>query len=78
MKYKFEQIDITSLNPEEMVCAVPVLFTLLAKMVTQDDAQKLDQLYRLIDSALECNKETSCHDQIALVGKVAKFSLSGE
>ncbi|WP_237388428.1 hypothetical protein [Xenorhabdus sp. Sc-CR9] len=76
MQYEFEKIKVNELNPEEMTYAVPVLFSLLAKMVTEDDPEKLVQLYRLLDKAIEFNENASCRDQIALVGQITKFSLS--
>ncbi|PHM31307.1 hypothetical protein [Xenorhabdus innexi] len=76
MQYEFEKIKVNGVNPEDMAYAVPVLFSLLAKMITEDDPEKLVRLYGLLDKAIEFNENASCRDQIALVGQITKFSLS--
>ncbi|MDX7993059.1 hypothetical protein [Xenorhabdus littoralis] len=78
MSYEFEKIKIDELNPEDMVYAVPALFTILAKMVTNNDSAKLDQFYKLFDKILENNGDGKSRDAIAAIGQITKYSLSGE
>lgn len=79
MSYKFEAIDDSSIipDPKKMASAMAVLFPLLAHVATNNDREKIEELYRLFDLALEWNKETTCHDQIALIAKSTKFFLDG-
>ncbi|MDL9981745.1 MULTISPECIES: hypothetical protein [Providencia] len=79
MSYKFEDIDDSSisLDPQKMASATAVLFPLLAHIATNNDREKIEELYKLFDLALEWNKETTCHDQIALIAKSTKFFLDG-
>ncbi|CBJ79834.1 hypothetical protein XBJ2_2270001 [Xenorhabdus bovienii str. Jollieti] len=76
MSYEFEKIKVDEINLEDMTYAVPVLFTILAGMVTNKEPEKLDQLYKLFDKVLENNEDGTSRESIALVGQITKFSLS--
>ncbi|MDX7988489.1 hypothetical protein FE392_14300 [Xenorhabdus sp. 12] len=78
MSHEFEKIKINELNKEDMSYAVLALFTILAKMVTNNDSEKLDQLYKLFDKILENNGDGKSRNAIAAVGQITKYSLSGE
>jgi len=59
-----------------MAIATPALFTLLAKLITDGNEDKKEQLFQLLDKAFEWNRHLPVAEQIALVAQVAKASLS--
>ncbi|OBU07776.1 hypothetical protein [Morganella psychrotolerans] len=78
MEYEFEKYTGVTIVPEDMVYATPVLFAILASLVAGDSEEKQDKLYKLIDKAIEMNKETSSAAQLAVAGQFAKMALSGK
>ncbi|WIV89820.1 hypothetical protein [Proteus appendicitidis] len=60
-----------------MAHAIPLLFSLLAKLIT-DDKNKEERLFRMLDKALEWNKELPVKEQIVLIGQTTKMALTGK
>ncbi|QEZ91941.1 hypothetical protein [Proteus sp. CD3] len=61
-----------------MAHAIPLLFSLLAKLITDDDKNKEERLFRMLDKALEWNKELPVKEQIVLIGQTTKMALTGK
>ncbi|HAT1528941.1 hypothetical protein [Morganella morganii] len=78
MPYEFEKFEGAGIDTTEMAYATPVLFAILAKLITAEDKDKQNRLYELIDEAIEMNKDATCADQIAIAGLLTKIALGGK
>ncbi|HCU1241917.1 hypothetical protein [Morganella morganii] len=78
MEFDFEKIPKVDLVPEEVAYATPVLFSILAQLITDGDSKKQEELYKLIDNAVKMNDGATVKDTIATIGQMTKFSLSGK
>ncbi|EKB01397.1 hypothetical protein I5F94_03275 [Proteus mirabilis] len=78
MEYEFEKIKDPRIKAEEMAHTTPLLFSLLAKLITDNDKNKEERLFRMLDKSLEWNEQLPVKEQIALVGQVTKKALTGK